>query len=152
MSNFSSNLQPIGIIEFQRKPRSDKGKKRGSYKNRVAQAGETAGNVAKYGAALVAGDKVFSTAQSAAGSAGRSARAGAAKVAKRAGFRKVARALTRKANPKSIIGKGKGAAALVGGLVVGDMAVRGVNNALGSAIENRHKLKEPIRKARKRRK
>ena len=141
-NHFSSNLKPLGTIEFQRKTRSDKGKKRGSYKERLAQAGELTGNAAKYGAALVAGDKIFSTAKNAAGETAKGVRKGAASLAKKAGKRKLARSILRKSNPNSVIGKSKGAAKLVGGLVAGDVALRGVNKVLGTAFKNKHKIED----------
>jgi hypothetical protein len=140
---FSSKYN-VDIYEFQyginrRKPRSDRGRRRGKYKQKIGQAKETATNVAKYGGALIAGDQIFSAGQKLGGGAIKGA-------AKSMGYK----GAFPKANPKSVIGRGKRVAKYAAGLAIGDMALRGVNKLGGTALENRHKLKDRAKEIRDR--
>jgi hypothetical protein len=114
---FSSKYN-VDIYEFQyggrRKPRSDRGKKRSPYQ----KAKETAGNVAKYGAGIVAADQIF---------------VGAPKLVKKGLKRVVPKGIGQrvaKINPKSVVGRGAKLGRYAVGLAIGDQAVRAVNRGV----------------------
>jgi hypothetical protein len=117
---FSSKYH-VDIYEFQygsRKPRSDRGRRRGRYKERLGQAKDTAINAAKYGAGAIAADQIFSQSQKLAGKAARKVTPNAVK--KRIG----------RINPKSIVGRIGKVGRYGAAVIVGDQAVRAVGRGL----------------------
>jgi hypothetical protein len=115
---FSSKYN-VDIYEFQygvnrRKPRSDRGRRRGKYREKLGQAKDTAVNAAKYGAGAIAADQIFSQSQKLAGKATRKFTPNAVK--KRIG----------QINPKSIVGRIGRVGRYGAAVVVGDQAVRAV--------------------------
>ena len=137
-----------------RKRRSDAGRKRTTgerAKDALKTAGATAGAGAAYTGGLVAGDQIFTGANKIASKAGRNLKAGAIKTARASGAPRLAKLMARKPNPKSLVGRGGTAAKYAAGLAIGDAAIRGVNKAIGTSVENRHKLKERAKEIRKRR-
>lgn len=117
---FSSKYN-VDIYEFQylpggnrRKPRSDRGRKRGRYQ----KTKENVVNAAKYGAGVIAADQIFSGSQKLAGKAARKVTPNVVK--KRIG----------QINPKSIVGRTGKLARYGAAVVVGDQAVRAVGRGL----------------------
>jgi len=121
---FSSKYN-VDIYEFQygsrRKPRSDRGRKRGRYQ----KTKENVVNAAKYGAGAIAADQIFSQSQKLAGKAARKFTPNVVK--KRIG----------EINPKSLIGRAGKLARYGAAVIVGDQAVRAVGRGLERLKGNR---------------
>lgn len=115
-----SSKNNVDIYEFQylpgsrRKPRSDRGRRRGRYQ----QTKENIVNAAKYGAGVIAADQIFSGSQKLAGKATRKFTPNVVK--KRIG----------RINPKSIVGRTGKLAKYGAAVIVGDQAVRAVGRGL----------------------
>jgi len=117
-----SSKNNVDIYEFQylpggnkrRKPRSDRGRKRGRYQ----KTKENVVNAAKYGAGVIAADQIFSGSQKLAGKATRKFTPNVVK--KRIG----------QINPKSIVGRTGKLARYGAAVIVGDQAVRAVGRGL----------------------
>lgn len=114
---FSSKYN-VDIYEFQyggrRKPRSDRGRKRGRYQ----KTKENVVNAAKYGAGAIAADQIFTQSQKLAGKAAGKFTPNIVK--KRIG----------QINPKSIVGRTGKLARYGAAVIVGDQAVRAVGRGL----------------------
>ena len=121
---FSSKYN-VDIYEFQyggrRKPRSDRGRKRGRYQ----KTKENVVNAAKYGAGAIAADQIFSGSQKLAGKAARKFTPNVVK--KRIG----------EINPKSLIGRAGKLGRYGAAVIVGDQAVRAVGRGLERLKGNR---------------
>lgn len=144
---FSQN-QGRGPDRKPRRPRSDRGRKRGSRSGRREEIKERAGQAARVGltgagyvGSLAAGDKIFTGANEAASRVGRG-------VTSRLNIG----SKIPPARPGSARGRLGTAAKYAAGLAIGDLAVRGASKAVGRTIENRHRLAERAKQVRKRRK
>lgn len=141
-----------------RKRRSDAGISRGGSgskddekKDQRSQLADKAKNTGRAVGALVVGDQIASRSNDVAGRAGTAIRRRAAVAARRSGMKKTSRVLSRGPRPNTRAARLATIGKYAAGLAIGDAAIQGVSKAVGSTIENRHKIRDRAKDLRDRR-